>query len=87
MSAALQTIIVALLVIASSLFAIWRLTPLRAKLRLLDKMRPDTAKVWGRWIARLRKGVAEQLTHGCGACASKETPIYRGLSRPPTRKV
>jgi uncharacterized protein DUF6587 len=66
---ALQAIVVGVVVIASALFAAWRLSPLRLKLRVLDSMHPDTAHVWGRWVARLRKGVAEELTHGCGACS------------------
>lgn len=65
----LQTFVVGALVIASALFATWRLTPARVKLRLLDRTRPDTAHLWGRCVAHLRKGVAEELMHGCSACA------------------
>lgn len=69
MEFALQVFFVTLIVIASTIFAAWRLSPARAKLRLLDQLKPDTAHLWGRWVARLRKGVAEELMHGCSACA------------------
>ena len=69
MEFALQTALVALIVLGSAVFAAWRLSPARLKLRLLDSMKPDTAHLWGRWVARLRKAVAEELMHGCSACA------------------
>jgi hypothetical protein len=74
----LQTLLVTLIVIVSVVFAAWRLSPARARLRLLDRLKPDTAHVWGRWIARLRKGVAEELMHGCSACArTSDAPALR----------
>jgi hypothetical protein len=74
----LQTLLVALIVIVSAVVATWRLAPARAKLRLLDRLQPDTAHAWGRWIARLRKGVAEQLMHGCSACSrASDAPALR----------
>ena len=70
----LQTLIVSVLVAASIAFAAWRLTPARLKLRWLDRLKPDTGKFWGRSIARLRRNVAAELMHGCGACAG--TPAH-----------
>lgn len=77
MHPALQSSIVALLVMGSAVFVIWRLSPARLKLRMLDTLRPDTANVWGRWIARLRKGVAEELMHGCNACSRASTHVQK----------
>lgn len=79
MGLALQSVLVALIVIGSVIFAAWRLSPARARLKLLDRLKPDTAHLWGRWVARLRKGVAEELMHGCGACAAKtsDVPVFR----------
>ncbi len=74
METALQTVAVVVLVAASVAFATWRLVPARLKLRWLDRMRPDTAKLWGRSVARLRRKVAAELMHGCGACAG--TPAH-----------
>lgn len=79
----MQNFIVAVIVLASAVFAAWRLSPARLKLRLLDRMKPDTAHVWGRWVARLRKGVAEELMHGCGACARGPTRVLG--AKPPTK--
>jgi hypothetical protein len=73
----LQTLIVAAIVLVSAAFAAWRLSPARLKLRLLDRMKPDTAHVWGRWIARLRKGVVQELAHGCSACSRGPEPVKR----------
>ena len=64
-----QSVIVAVLVIASAVFAAWRLTPARTKLRLLNSLSPRDTHAVGRWLIRLRKGVSEELTHGCGACS------------------
>jgi hypothetical protein len=80
MEMALQAVVVGVLVVASVLFAAWRISPLRLKLRVLDSMQPDTAHVWGRWVARLRKGVAEELTHGCGACSHSSAKPAQKLS-------
>jgi hypothetical protein len=73
----LQTIVVIVLVTTSAAFAAWRLSPARLKLRLLDRMKPDTANLWGRSVARLRRGVAAELMHGCSACASTPSHIQK----------
>jgi Family of unknown function (DUF6587) len=73
----LQTVAVAVLVTVSIVVAAWRLLPARLKLRLLDRMKPDTANLWGRSVARLRRGVAAELMHGCGACASTPSHIRK----------
>ena len=73
----LQAFVVGVLVVASAAFATWRLAPARLKLRLLDRLEPDTAHLWGRCVAHLRKGVAEELTHGCGACAHTPSPLQK----------
>jgi hypothetical protein len=74
---ALQAFVVGVLVVASAAFATWRLASARLKLRLLDRLEPDTAHLWGRWVAHLRKGVAEELAHGCSACARTPSPLQK----------
>ena len=74
MDAVLQTAAVVVLVTAAVLFAAWRMLPARLKLRWLDRMKPDTGKLWGRSVARLRNNVAAELMHGCGACSG--TPAH-----------
>lgn len=85
MQAALQTVVVALIVIASTFFAAWRLAPAKLKLRVLDALNPNDAGVWGRWLSRRRKGVAEQLLHGCSSCAHAPLHIQKHGARRATR--
>lgn len=73
----LQALVVAVLVLGSAAFAAWRLSSARLKLRLLDTLKPDTAHAWGRWLAHLRRGVAQELMHGCSACASSPTHVQK----------
>ena len=72
-----QTLVVAVLVIASAVFAAWRLAPARTRLRLLDSLKPDTSHATGRWLARLRRGVAEELAHGCSACSKPSDHVQK----------
>ncbi len=81
MEFALQTLLVAVLVIGSALFAAWRLSPARLKLRLLDALNPNTAHLWGRWAARLRSSVAEEMTQGCGACSRAPARVHKHAAR------
>jgi hypothetical protein len=77
-----QSLAVAVLVAASAVFATWRLMPARTKLRWLDSLKPDTSHAVGRWVARLRNSVAEELAHGCGACSkSSQKPSVAGRLR------
>ena len=69
----LQTLIVALVVAGSAMFAAWRLMPARAKLRALDALKPSTDTAIGRRLSRLRQGVLNELAHGCSACSSSPT--------------
>jgi hypothetical protein len=77
MQTLLQTFVVALLVAGSAVFAAWRLAPARLKLRVLDNLKPDTQHVWGRWVARLRGGVVQQVMHGCSACSRAPDHIQK----------
>jgi hypothetical protein len=72
-----QTLIVAVLVLASSVFAAWRLMPSRTKLRVLDSLKPTTTNPMGRWLSRLRTGVLNELAHGCGACSQSSEHVKK----------
>jgi hypothetical protein len=76
----LQTFVVAVLVIASTVYAAWRLAPARTKLRALDALKPTTTNALGRWLTRLRKGVAEELAHGCSACAKAPDHVKKHVA-------
>jgi hypothetical protein len=71
----IQTLVVTVLVIASTIFASWRLMPARTKLRVLDSLKPTTGNAAGRWLLRLRSGVLAELTHGCGTCSSASNHV------------
>lgn len=73
----IQTLVVAVVVLVSTVLAAWRLTPARTKLRLLDGMKPDMSSAIGRWLTKLRKGVAEELAHGCGACSKSPDHVQK----------
>jgi hypothetical protein len=75
--AAFEMLIVAALVFSSVVFAAWRLAPARLKLRVLDTFKPDTRRLWGRWIARLRKDVAVELMHGCSTCGHGSSHVRK----------
>lgn len=83
MQLVLQTVAVALLVVASAIFAAWRLASARFKLRVLDALQPDTAHVWGRWLARMRSSVAQELMHGCSACARAPDHVQKHVRKAP----
>jgi hypothetical protein len=68
-----QSVIVAILVLTSAVFAAWRLAPARTKLRLLNALSPTSTNPIGRWLLRLRKRVTDELTHGCNACSSSNS--------------
>jgi hypothetical protein len=72
-----QTLIVAVVVIASTLFAAWRLMPAKTKLRLLDALNPTPSNALGRRLISMRKGLVTQMAHGCSACSASPTHLKR----------
>jgi hypothetical protein len=72
-----QALIVAIIVAASAAFAAWRLAPARARLRLIDALNPSDGNATGRWLLHLRKGVLNQLAHGCNACSQASTHVRK----------
>ena len=72
-----QTLIVALIVIAAAAFAAWRLMHARTKLRLLEGAKPSDRNAVGRWLLRLRRGVLAELTHGCGSCSQASDHVQK----------
>jgi hypothetical protein len=80
----LQTLIVAVIVIVSAVLATWRLTPARAKLRALESLKARDDNAVGRWLLRLRKGVVEELAHGCNACSKSSDHVQKHAA--PTKR-
>ena len=64
----IQWLVVAILVLASALYALWSLMPPRARLRLLDAIAGQSPRV--AWAARLRRTALAELAGGCGSCAA-----------------
>jgi hypothetical protein len=72
-----QALIVAIIVVASASYAAWRLMPARTRLRMLDAIKPSEGNAMGRWLLNLRKGVLNELTHGCGACSQASNHVQQ----------
>lgn len=72
----LEVVVVAVIVAAAALFSIWRLLPVRQRLRLVDRLAPRAVNGTG-WLGRVRRKLQEELTHGCGACAAGTARTHR----------
>jgi len=74
MSVLLQQFVVGAMVIACALFAAWRLSTARLRLRALDAL--DTwpfVRGWS-WLAVLRRRTLAGLGGACGGCAQVKAP-------------
>jgi hypothetical protein len=92
---AIETAIVAAIVVVCIVYSVWRLTSARFHLRLIDLI----GKAWGNlrgaggvkpdgWIARLRNHEMSKLGGSCGSCASNvkvkvHGPGAKVADRPP----
>ena len=73
-----QALVVTLIVVASAVFAAWRLMPARTRLRVLDGLKPSEGNAAGRYLLRLRKGVLDELTGGgCGSCSQAANHVQK----------
>lgn len=67
-----QELAVALLVIASALYAPWRLMPMQRRRALIERLLPGT--VARGWKARVRQAMAKDAARGCAGCAESSAP-------------
>ena len=65
----LEKLIVATLVVAAVVFSAWRLTPLRRRLRLLERLAPEASRRRGP-IGALWRATQAQAGQGCNACVN-----------------
>ena len=73
-----QALIVAVIVVASAVYAAWRLMSARTRLRVLDGLKPTEGNAVGRWLLRLRKGVLAELTSGgCADCSQAANHVQK----------
>jgi hypothetical protein len=67
--ATLESLLVALIVLACALFSLWRLLSARLRLQLLDWLAAALGRPDRGWRGRLRRKALAELAGGCGACA------------------
>ena len=70
MSLLLQQLLVGALVIACALFAAWRLSTVRLRLRALEALGAWPGLRRAAWLARLRERTVAQQLRACGGCAT-----------------
>jgi hypothetical protein len=78
-----QALIVAGIVVASAVYAAWRLMPVRTRLRVLDAIKPSDGNAVGRWLLQLRRGALNELTHGCNACSQASNHVQKHAPKRP----
>ena len=66
-----QQFVVSVLVMACALFAAWRLSTARLRLRALDALGTWPLVRRTSWLAVLRRRTAEGLGGACGGCAQR----------------
>ncbi len=64
----LQSILTALLVLASAVYATWRLLTARQRLRLIERLFPE-GRARPRWLAKWRTRALADAMRGCQACS------------------
>ena len=71
----IEAAVVALIVVASAVYSLWRLTSARFHLRAIDSL----GAVLGNpaWLANLRQNTLNKLTGGCDSCGSNVTRARR----------
>jgi hypothetical protein len=74
MSGLLQGVLVAVAVAACTLYSVWRLLSINARLRLLDALGVLPAVITAGWLAALRSRTLAKLTTGCAGCGGGSTP-------------
>lgn len=67
--AALESILVGLIVLGCALFSVWRLLPVRLRLKALEALSVLPASAGGNLVAWLRRRTLAKLSGACDACA------------------
>ena len=70
----MQQFVVGVLVIACALFAAWRLSSARLRLRALEVLRTLPVLRSAAWLAALRSRALAGLGGACGGCAQGTAP-------------
>ena len=83
MSMLLQQFVVGVLVIACALFAAWRLSSARLRLRALEVLGTLPSLRGASWLAALRRRTLAGLGGACGGCAQGTVPAAGSKSSHP----
>ena len=83
MSMLVQQFLVGVLVIACALFAAWRLSTARLRLRALDALGAWPVVRGASWLAALRRRTLAGLGGACGGCAQGTVPAAGSKSSHP----
>ena len=83
MSMLLQQFVVGVLVIACALFAAWRLSTARLRLRALDALGTWPVVRDAPWLATLKRRTLAGLGGACGGCAQGTVPAAGSKSSHP----
>jgi len=73
----IEAAVVTLIVLASAVYSVWRLTSARFHLRVIDSMGAALGNPG--WLANLRQNTLRKLSGGCDSCASNVTRKVRPL--------
>lgn len=82
MSASIQAVLVALIVVGCTIFSAWRLMSPRARLRSLELAAPVMARLTPGLLSRLRSRTLGQLNAGCGACSHNKVAMRQHGGKP-----
>ena len=66
--AALESLLVGLIVFGCTIFTVWRLMSVRLRLKTLEVLSELPAGAGGNFVALLRRKTLAKLSGGCGAC-------------------
>jgi hypothetical protein len=83
MSALLQQVVAGVLVIACALFAAWRLSTVRLRLRALEALGAWPGLGRAPWLVRLRERTLARQSQACGGCSASATRDAAARNRTP----
>ncbi|HLJ39176.1 MAG TPA: DUF6587 family protein [Steroidobacteraceae bacterium] len=74
MSLLLQSLLVAVAVIACTVYSVWRLLSLSARLRALEALSVLPRFLTAPWLAALKSRTLAKLATGCAGCGGGSSP-------------
>jgi hypothetical protein len=79
----LQWSVVAVLVVCSAVYSLWRLLGVRQRLWLLDQLLPVAQLAHVGWPGRLKASLQMQAVKGCGSCGANADAVRTRSSGAP----